>query len=95
MPPYATLEDFPGIVHELMQDLVPRTFQTNTAELLVILNLLLRMYSSPEVPNHATEKLLDTCRRLASAIENRYPDSAGYLDFLMGTAVMVRAGWSE
>lgn len=87
---YARLEDFGGIVHHLMQDETPQPFTLSTADQLVVFSMLLSMYASPDIPDHALPKIHDLCRRLADAMIARFPFCEGYLDFLFGAAAMSR-----
>lgn len=88
---YAGIDDFADIVKEIMLDDIPLPMELSSADKLVLLSLMLRMYTSPEVPDGALPKLKTLCDKLSDSLIARYPFSEGYIDWLYGAAILARS----
>lgn len=90
MKNYASLDDFEGIIHTLVNDNTPSNIALSSAELLAAFSLLLRVYTLRDLPSEARAILIDLARTFSSELIRRHPFSEGYIDFLFGVASLRR-----
>lgn len=87
---YARLDDFDGIIRNLMQNRAVEPLPMTLGEETACLSLLLRVYTLPDLNEEAQSLVLELCDKFSHDMIRRYPFCEGYVDFLYGAAAIRR-----